>query len=80
MLAILWAVSGVGFIIVAALVWIRDRRARPALISVAAVSLGLCFVSLWAALVGLVINLILLVVAWLLPNLFGNGQRGHLTT
>ncbi len=71
LLAVLWAVAGAGFVVTAALVWLNRSVARAALLWVASFSLALSALTLWAAVVGVVINVVLIVAVWLFPSLVG---------
>lgn len=68
-LGVLWAVVGLAFIVVAVLLWLHAAAARVTLLSVAGFSLVLSAVSLWAAVVGVVINVVLMLAVWLFPAL-----------
>jgi hypothetical protein len=70
-LALLWAIVGAGFIGVAVLVWRQAPTARHALIAVSLASLAIGVVTLWAGTVGVVINVALLVIALLRPDVVG---------
>jgi hypothetical protein len=68
-LAVAWAATGVAFLVFAAMVWGRAGRARLALVAVASVSLALSVAALWAAIVGVVINTVLLILAAAVPRM-----------
>jgi len=76
-LAALWAVAGLAFMVVAVMLWLHAAAARVALLWVAGCSLALSAVSLWAAVVGVVINVVLMVAVWFLPALTGDGGGGR---
>jgi hypothetical protein len=59
----LWAVVGGAVVLTAVLVWRRSDVARPTLAAVSAASLALSVINLPAAIVGVVIDVALLVVA-----------------
>ena len=75
-LAIAWAVIGAAYLVVAVLVWIGHPMARAALIGVTAVSLALSVLQLPLAVVGVVIDVALLLGAWLIPGRLGLRQGG----
>ena len=59
-LAILWAALGSGFIVAAVLTGFARPQARTTVRALAAASLILCLASLWAAWIGVLINLAIL--------------------
>jgi hypothetical protein len=63
-LAVIWALVGLGVIAASVLLAMRPATARPYLTVALAVSLVLCVLSLWTAVVGAVINVALLVLMW----------------
>ena len=68
-LAAAWAAIGIAFlVVVAAMVWRHPASARLPLATVAALSLTLSVVALWAAVVGVVLNAILLLLAVAAPR------------
>ncbi len=67
-LAAAWAAIGIAFLVVAAMVWRHPASARLPLATVAALSLTLSVVALWAAVVGVVLNAILLLLAVAAPR------------
>jgi hypothetical protein len=64
LLGVVWALVGVGFVLVAALTSMRWRRWPCALAGVTAVSLVVVTVALWASVLGVFIDVVLLVIAW----------------
>jgi len=70
-LAIAWGVVGAAVIVTALLIDVGARSSRRVMTVVAAVSLALSIVNLWAAVVGVVINASLLAVGWIAPQRLG---------
>jgi hypothetical protein len=71
-LAVLWALLGLATISAGVLIALRYRRAPVVLAAVAVASLVLSTVALWAAVVGVLVNLALLGLAlWAPARLFG---------
>lgn len=68
-----WAVVGATVILSAVLVLLRHRLARPVVLTVLAVSLTLSFAGLPAAVIGVVLNLVLLAVVAVRPSWVGLG-------
>jgi hypothetical protein len=61
---VLWGLIGAAFVLVAAVTWLRRPAWPRALAAVSAVSLVLVTVALWASVIGVVIDVALLAVAW----------------
>lgn len=74
-LAVAWAAAGIAFLALAVLVWLRPARARLPLAAAAAASLVLGVLALPAAVVGVVIDAALLVLAWWAPAGILGGER-----
>lgn len=75
LMAGLWAVAGL-VMVAAAIEVLRHAHAARATVAVAAgVSLVLSVAFLWAAVVGIVINALLLLAAWLVPERIGLRRR-----
>jgi hypothetical protein len=66
--AVLWAVSGIAFAVVAVMLWTGRPQARTTLMIVAGASLVLSLVHLPAAIVGVVINVALIAIGALAPR------------
>jgi hypothetical protein len=70
-LAVIWAVVGVTYIVVGVLVMLRHPVARGAFVAVTCVSLVLSLLALWAAVIGVIVNVVLLTLVWKAsPRLF----------
>ncbi len=64
-IAIAWAVAGVALIVAGTLVWLRPATAGPNLAAALITSLALTVLGLWASVVGVIINVVLLMaLAW----------------
>ena len=74
-LAVAWTAAGIAFLALAVLVWLCPARARVPLAAVAAASLALSVLALPAAVVGVVIDGALLVLAWWAPAGILRGER-----
>ena len=62
-MGVVWALVGAGFLIAAAITWMRRPEWPRVLAGVAAVSLLVVLVALWASVVGVVIDVALLALA-----------------
>ena len=71
LMAGVWAVTGLITVAAAIEVLRHARRARAAVAVAAGVSLVLSVVFLWAAVVGVVIDVVLLLAVWLVPDRIG---------
>ena len=60
---VLWAVLGAAFVLTAVAVWTRRQSWPDLLALVAAASLALVVVALWASVVGLIVDVVLVAVA-----------------
>ncbi|HZD17856.1 MAG TPA: hypothetical protein VE669_06925 [Actinomycetota bacterium] len=63
-LGVTWALAAAGYFLVAAAYWVWARRRRVVLVAVTVPSLVLAVATLWAAVVGAAIDVILLGMAW----------------
>lgn len=72
-LAVAWALLGLGFLAVAVLVWRGTPSAGRALVAVSVASLCVGVMNLWEGVVGLPINAALIAIAVLMPQ--GAGLR-----
>lgn len=72
---VLWAIAGVGVVLSAVLVFVHSRRARGAVAAAALVSLALSIFGLWAAVIGVAVNVALLAVVILTPQRAGLGRQ-----
>lgn len=70
-LAVLWALAGLGYVAVAIAMWIGLPWRRAALIGVTIGSLVLSVAALWAAVVGVVIDVVLLAVTFFKREAWG---------
>jgi hypothetical protein len=73
--AIAWALAGLAMAAAGILALRHARSARRFAVVVTAVSLALCVLFLWAAVIGAVIDVLLLVVLWRVPGLL-RADRG----
>jgi hypothetical protein len=67
-LAAVWAVVGVAYIVVGVLVMLRRPSARSAFVAITCVSLVLSLLALWAAVIGVIVNVVLLALVWKAPS------------
>ncbi|MDP3892993.1 hypothetical protein [Nocardioides sp.] len=78
-LAVAWALLGLGFWVVAVLVWRGTPSAGRALVAVSVASLCVGVMNLWEGVVGLPINAALIAMALLAPQAAGlaEGRTSH---
>lgn len=63
-LGVAWALAALGYFVVAAAYWIGASRRRTLLVAVTIPSLVLSVIAVWASVIGVVIDVLLLTVAW----------------